>query len=113
MLFLLALLVFLVFPSPWDVIIGLAGIVLGVAEVAFWYRRVRGMKARTGVEQLVGSTGEASGPLDPSGHVRVAGELWQARASSALPTGARVRVVAVHGLELEVEPLDDASTGAA
>jgi membrane protein implicated in regulation of membrane protease activity len=106
MLFFLAVLVFLVFPSPWDVIIGLGCAVLGVGEVAFWYRRSRG-KAKVGVEQLVGATGEASGSLDPSGRVRVAGELWQARSSSAVPAGARVRVVAVQGLELEVEPVDD------
>ena len=42
--------------------------------------------------------------------VRVGPELWRARAARRAPLrpGARVRVVAVHGLELEVEAASDA-----
>ena len=45
--------------------------------------------------------------LAPSGHVRVLGEIWQARSVSELPTGSRVRVVAVDGLMLDVEAVDE------
>lgn len=110
MFFVLALLLFIVLPSPWDVIGGLAGIALGVFEVAYWQRRMRRQKVQTGVENLIGATGEVTEPLAPSGHVRVLGELWQARASSELPRGSRVRVVALHGLALEVEAIDEAAT---
>jgi len=103
MLLLLALLLFIVVPSPWNVIGALATGVLGVVEVAYWQRRMRREKVQTGVENLVGATGEAAERLAPSGHVRVLGELWQANSSSELPRGSRVRVVAVNDLTLEVE----------
>ena len=109
MFLLLALLLFIVLPSPWNVVGGLASLVLGVLEVTYWQRRMRRQKVQTGVEQLVGATGEAAERLDPSGHVRILGELWEARSSTELPPGARVRVVAVDGLTLEVEPVDEAA----
>ena len=106
----LAPLLFLVLPSPWNVIGGLASLTLGVFEVAYWQRRTRRQKVRTGVENLIGATGEVAEPLTPSGQVRVLGELWEARSSSELPRGSRVRVVAVHGLTLEVAAIDEAGT---
>ena len=78
-------------------------VALGVFEVGYWQRRVRRKKVQTGVENLVGATGEVTERLAPSGQIRVLGELWQARSSSELPPGSRVRVVAVDGLMLEVE----------
>ena len=107
MLLLLALLLFIAVPSPWNVIGALATGALGVVEVAYWQRRMRREKVQTGVENLVGGTGEAAERLAPSGHVRVLGELWQANSSSELPRGARVRVVAVNDLTLEVEAVDE------
>ncbi len=109
MFLVLALLLFLVLPSPWNVIGGLACIAVGVFEVVYWQRRMRREKVQTGVEHLVGATGEVTERLAPSGHIRVLGELWEARSSSELPPGSRVRVVAVHGLTLEVEAVDDAA----
>jgi membrane-bound serine protease (ClpP class) len=103
MFFLLALLLFIVLPSPWDVIGGLACGALFIVEVGYWQRRMRRAKVQTGMENLVGATGEVTEALAPSGKVRVLGELWQARSSSELPPGSPVRVVAVDGLILEVE----------
>ena len=108
MLLLLALLLLIVLPAPWNVIGGVAIVSLGFFEVAYWQRRVRRKKVQTGLENLVGSTGEVTERLTPSGQIRVLGELWQARSSSELPPGSRVRVVAVHGLTLEVETTEDA-----
>jgi len=107
MLLLLALLLFIVVPSPWNVIGALATGALGVVEVAYWQRRMRREKVQTGVENLVGGTGEVVEWFVPSGHVRVLGELWQANSSSELPRGSRVRVVAVNDLTLEVEAVDE------
>ena len=78
MFFVLALLLFIFLPSPWDVIGGLVSGVLGIFEVIYWQRRMRREKVQTGVENLVGATGEAIERLAPSGNVRVLGELWQA-----------------------------------
>lgn len=108
MLLLLALLLLIAVPSPWNVIGALATGALGVVEVVYWERRMRRRKVQTGIENLVGATGEAAERLAPSGHVRVLGELWQANSRSELPRGARVRVVAVNDLTLEVEADDDA-----
>ncbi len=106
MFLLLALLLLIVLPAPWNVIGGIASVALGVFEVAYWRRRMQREKIQTGVENLVGSTGEVTELLAPSGQIRVLGELWQARSSSELPPGSRVRVVAVRGLTLEVETAD-------
>ena len=108
MFLLLALLLVIFLPSPWTVIGGLASGLLGVLEVAYWQRRMRRAKVQTGIENLVGATGEATERLAPSGQIRVLGELWQARSSSELPPGSRVRVVALDGLTVEVEAADEA-----
>jgi membrane-bound serine protease (ClpP class) len=108
MFLLLALLLFIVLPSPWDVVGGLVSGALGVCEVAFWQRRMRREKVQTGVQNLVGATGEATERLSPSGQIRVLGELWEAHSSSQIPRGSPVRVVAVNGLKLEVEAVEEA-----
>ena len=112
MFFLLALVLFIVLPSPANVIGGLVSLVLAVCEVAFWHRRGRRGNVETGVGNLVGETGEVTERLAPSGHIRVLGEIWQARSVSELPVGSRVRVVAVDGLMLDVEAVDEATPSA-
>ena len=61
-----------------------------------------------GAEALVDARGVASEALAPTGYVRVGAELWRAELASgdgeALPSGAPVRVRAVRGLTLLVEP---------
>ncbi len=107
MFFLLALPLLVFLPSPWNLVAALASGALGLGEVGFWHRRMGREEVRTGVENLVGSTGVVAERLAPVGQIRVLGELWQARSSTELPLGARVRVVAVDELTLEVEPADD------
>ena len=106
-MFLLLAVVLLIFvPWPWSLLAALLSCFAFVGEVAFWQSRIRHRKVQTGVENLVGSTGEVIEPLTPRGQIRVLGELWQARASSEVPRGASVRVVKVDGLTLDVEPLE-------
>ena len=102
----LALVLFLVLPDPWDVIGGLVSLACGVVEITYWQRRMRRVKVETGVENLIGSIGEVTAALAPVGQIRVLGELWQARASADVPRGTSVRVVAVDGLMLDVEPVE-------
>ena len=61
-------------------------------------------KVVTGSEAMLGEIGEARTALDPEGTVFVHGELWSARATSAVPAGQRVQVVSIDGMQLEVEP---------
>ena len=59
----------------------------------------------TVVEQLIGLKGVAREPLDPSGYVRVRGELWRAEAeagSDPIAAGAAVRVLRAEGMTLIV-----------
>jgi membrane-bound serine protease (ClpP class) len=64
----------------------------------------------TGVEGLRGEIGVVEQPLAPEGTVFVHGELWKAMAASPgpVPAGARVRVVRVRNLIVDVEPVDAA-----
>ncbi|MCY4187384.1 MAG: nodulation protein NfeD [Bryobacterales bacterium] len=62
------------------------------------------LKAATGGEAMVGEIGEARSALAPEGKVFVHGELWNARAASSITEGESVRIVAVDGMWLEVEP---------
>ena len=66
--------------------------------------RARRNKVLTGPSGMVGEIGVSRTPLAPEGQVLVHGEYWDAVASTNIPAGARVRVTAVSGLKLLVEP---------
>ena len=54
---------------------------------------------------MVGERAEAIAPLEPAGRVRLRGEIWNARETRRrLPDGAEVRIAAVDGLTLVVDP---------
>jgi len=59
-----------------------------------------------GRQSLIGRMGVAESGVDPEGTVRVDGAPWRARTNRAtpIPAGELVRVVAIDGLLLEVEP---------
>ncbi len=67
--------------------------------------RARANKVITGASGMLGEIGVARTPLQPAGKVFVRGELWDAEAAVAAAEGARVRIIAVDGLKLKVEPL--------
>jgi membrane-bound serine protease (ClpP class) len=62
----------------------------------------------TGAEGLIGAEGRALSPIAPHapGQVGVHGEIWRATSASPLDPGRPVRVRAVSGLTLHVEPAD-------
>jgi membrane-bound serine protease (ClpP class) len=111
MFLLIAVLLLLLLPDPWNLVAALAALAVGGIEVLYFYRRMRGEKVVTGVENLVGATGKVTTPLAPSGQIRVLGETWEAHAAAAVPVGETVRVVAVHGLKLDVEPVPEDLSG--
>lgn len=88
--------------------IGIAVIVLAagveVGEVLFWRRFLRRYRVSTGAEALIGESVEVVEACDPTGRVKVRGELWNARAPQPLEAGAVARVTAVDGLTLEIAP---------
>jgi membrane-bound serine protease (ClpP class) len=89
----------------WTVMVPTISLVGGffvvVAGLVF---RSRIRRPMTGESGLIGETGVVRTPLTPTGRIQVHGELWFARCRTPLTTGQRVRVTAVDGLTLEVEP---------
>jgi membrane-bound serine protease (ClpP class) len=61
----------------------------------------------TGQEGLIGIEGRARDTLAPdtTGYVLVRGELWRARSRATVSPGTPIRVLHIHGLTLDVEPL--------
>lgn len=94
------LLAIFVLPSPWGIVAVLAGGLIDVAESLVLLRWSRRRRAVVGVEALVGLAAVVSSPTQ----VRVAGELWEARADDRLVPGEEVEVTGVDGLTLRVSP---------
>ena len=83
--------------------IPLGAITVFLATIAL---RARRQQVTTGREGMIGEIGVARTALGPDGKVFVHGELWNASARAAIPEGARVRVAAIDGLHLVVEPAE-------
>jgi membrane protein implicated in regulation of membrane protease activity len=94
----------LVLPPGWGLAAVTAAAVVEVAEVGFWVRFLRRYRVSTGVEGLVGSEAEVIQACEPRGRVRLRGEIWHAECVAGAGVGDRVRVTAVRGLTLEVDP---------
>jgi membrane-bound serine protease (ClpP class) len=92
------------FPTPWNIVVVVVGIVLEFGEITWGLRLARRMRAQTGAEALVGQEAQVVEPCRPGGKVRVHGELWQARCEEGADAGDTVRVTAVRGLTLDVVP---------
>ncbi len=80
-----------------------AGATIEIAEIAVWLRW-RKVGAKHGIETMVGMTGVALSDCAPDGQVRVKGQIWNAHCPDGVEQGANVRVTAVDGLRLEVDP---------
>jgi membrane-bound serine protease (ClpP class) len=93
-----------VLPDPWRVVVLVCAALIEIGEVFFWIHFLRRYRVTTGVEGLVGQRAEVIETLAPAGRVRVRGEIWNARSSATVAAGDRVRIAAVEGLTLMVEP---------
>ncbi len=89
-----------------DIIYGAAAaLTLIILGIGFIVARERRRRPTTGLEALIGEVGEVREPIAPGapGKVFVHGEIWRATSSDALEPGARARIKAVNGLELQVQ----------
>ncbi|HET9729990.1 MAG TPA: NfeD family protein [Acidimicrobiia bacterium] len=93
-------------PSWWVLLLVIGSTLLFMLSGMTAMVRSRFSTPTIGREDLVGEMGEATVDITPDGVVRVRDALWRARTNRATPihTGDRVRVVAVEGITLEVEP---------
>jgi len=66
--------------------------------------RARRARVVSGAEELIGAVGEM---LDADGWAYVHGERWRTRSAGPVAPGQKVRVTAIEGLTLQVEPLRD------
>jgi membrane-bound serine protease (ClpP class) len=73
--------------------------------------RTRFATPTIGREWMIGETGTAAEEIDPEGIATVGAARWRARTNRATPIslGAGLRVVAIDGVTLQVEPLDGAA----
>lgn len=62
-------------------------------------------------EAIVGCHGVVATPLDPTGYVKVKGELWKATSTSDLKIGEKVWVTEIDGIRLVVEPENENRSG--
>ncbi|MBC8164027.1 MAG: nodulation protein NfeD [Roseiflexaceae bacterium] len=89
-------------------ILGIAALLgAAVAAVTLMAVRVRRRPVTTGQEGLIGRIAEVRQALDPEGMVYVDGALWQAICEDGeAERGERVRVTAVHNLQLIVRKIE-------
>jgi membrane-bound serine protease (ClpP class) len=85
------------------VALSFAGILLFLGRLALQSQRQRPV---TGADALIGLQGRARTPVVPGGEgqIDIRGEIWRAESAVALEPGTAVRVLAVNGLTLMVEP---------
>jgi membrane protein implicated in regulation of membrane protease activity len=55
-------------------------------------------------DTIIGSEGVVATPLDPTGYVKVKGELWKATSASDMEIGDRIVVTKIDGIRLIVVP---------
>jgi membrane protein implicated in regulation of membrane protease activity len=90
---------------PWWVLAILVAIELGVS--CFTYimgRRALSKKITYGPEAIIGSEGIVATVFNPTGYVKIRGELWKASCQSSLKIGDEVVVTEMEGLKLMVIP---------
>jgi membrane-bound serine protease (ClpP class) len=96
-------------PLWWAVVLVVVGTALffGIGMTAVV--RARFGTRTIGREHLVGRIGTAVAPIAPVGPVLVDGAQWRAKSTraSGIAAGDSVEIVAVSGIELEVQPVAD------
>ena len=112
MLILLAIVLLLVLPSPWNVVGFLVVIPLWILELFGWNRTVKHRRKAVGAQTLIGKDAVVTTPCRPLGQVRLNGEIWAARCEVGASAGDQVRVIGRDKLILVVEPVPTAASGA-
>ncbi len=92
-------------------LVGVIGTIAGVVGGMPAMVRTRFSTPTIGREWMVGEVGTVEESLSPNGTVRLRDAIWRATTNRATPveSGGAIRVVAVDGLWLEVEPTEGAA----
>ena len=97
---------------PWiSLIAGIGGVMLTFIVGMPSMTRTRFATPTVGREWMIGAEGVAVGAIDPEGTVQVGAGQWRARTNRAtpIPAGDPLRVIAIDGVTLQVEPLEGAA----
>ena len=92
------------------------GSVAGVSAALFTLIIMLAVKSRrrpvvSGPEELIGAFGEVTNWSKLGGWIRIHGENWHASAAKPLKRGTQVRVAAIDGLDLIVQPAEQTDSG--
>ena len=100
-----------IWPHWLAIIAGIGGTMLAFVVGMPSMVRTRFATPTIGRDWMVGADGVAIQAIDPEGTVQVGDAQWRARTNRAtpIPAGDPLRVVAIHGVTLEVEPLEGAA----
>ena len=98
-------------PSWLTLIVGIGGVMLAYIVGMPSMTRTRFATPTVGRDWMIGSEGSVVSAVAPDGIVRVGDAEWRARTNRATPVeaGETIRVVAIDGVTLEVEPLEGAA----
>ena len=94
-----------VVPQTWAIPFIAGAVVLEVVETFIWYRFLKRRRPSVGVETMVGKRARVIQPCRPDGQVIVQGEIWRARCDAGADPNQSVRIRAIDGLNLVVEPM--------
>ena len=91
--------------------VGIIGVLLTFVVGMPSMVRTRFATPTIGREWMIGKEGSAVGAIDPEGVAQIGTAKWRARTNRATPiaAGAALRVAAIDGVTLEVEPLEGAA----
>ena len=83
-----------------------AGLLFAIGGFAVKARKRRVVSGR---EELIGATGHVTSTGTGGAYAHLHGERWKVSCPAALASGDRIRVTAIDGLTLQVEPLADSN----
>ncbi|MDW3215929.1 MAG: NfeD family protein [Ilumatobacteraceae bacterium] len=98
-------------PSWLSLLVGIGGVMLTFIVGMPSMVRTRFATPTVGREWMIGAEGTAVTAISPEGTVKVGAGEWHARTNRATPleAGEALRVAAIDGVTLEVEPLEGAA----
>lgn len=100
-----------IWPAWLALVVGIGGVMLTFTSGMPSMTRTRFATPTIGREWMIGADGTAVDEIAPEGVVRVGDAEWRARTNRAtpIPAGEPLKVVAIDGVTLEVEPVEGAA----
>lgn len=102
MFLIVAFVLLLLLPSPWNLVGFVLSLVVFLGELVFWNRTVRHRRVQAGAETLIGKTATVVSTCRPDGQVHLLGEIWEAYCAEGADRGENVVVTDRDELRLVV-----------